>query len=217
MEAVSLPSQEDFNTSDFLERLRRGDDLAWKQLLNQKKDKLLKRIIFITGDKETALDLYQDTCEQAFRSIASFRGESRIETWLYTIANNNALMYRRRKNWHHRREHLINGEEKLQGLEELEVAELRVRTLRRAVETLKPKQYGVAMLRLEELPDDDIAEILGIPPATVRTRASHARGAIRSAFADISPKVRAEIFTLEEIAAIEEINESKKNDQAAQN
>lgn len=47
----------------------------------------------MTGNKDDAADITQETFVQAFKSIGTFKGESKLYTWLYTIAKNNCLKF----------------------------------------------------------------------------------------------------------------------------
>ena len=52
----------------------------------------------MTGNKDDASDITQDTFIQSFKSLESFKGESQIYTWLYKIAKNNCLRFLEKKN-----------------------------------------------------------------------------------------------------------------------
>jgi RNA polymerase sigma factor (sigma-70 family) len=52
----------------------------------------------MTGDKDDASDITQDTFIQGFKSLNKFKGESQIYTWLYKIAKNNCLRFLEKKN-----------------------------------------------------------------------------------------------------------------------
>lgn len=52
----------------------------------------------MTGDKDDASDITQDTFIQGFKSLDKFRGESQIYTWLYKIAKNKCLRFLEKKN-----------------------------------------------------------------------------------------------------------------------
>jgi len=52
----------------------------------------------MTGDKDDASDITQDTFLQSFKSLDKFKGESQIYTWLYKIAKNNCLRFLEKKN-----------------------------------------------------------------------------------------------------------------------
>ncbi|EQB89569.1 RNA polymerase sigma-70 factor (ECF subfamily) [Clostridium punense] len=49
---------------------------------------IFKYLIYLTGNKSSAEELLQETFFQAFKSINRFKGESKISTWLYSIARN---------------------------------------------------------------------------------------------------------------------------------
>ena len=139
--------------------------------------------------------MLQDAFLQAFRHLASFRGEARFGTWLYRIATNAALMHRRSRA---RRPaepldaflpafddagvHRATPEELIVAsrVEELLDRQSLARKAREAVDRL-PESYRTAfVLRdLEDLPTAEVAEVLGIEPAAVRQRVHRARLLLR--------------------------------------
>jgi RNA polymerase sigma-70 factor (ECF subfamily) len=60
---------------------------------------LYKYLLFISGDKQLAEELLQETYYQAFKSIFRFKGDSKVSTWLYQIGKNVYLkhLYKVRK------------------------------------------------------------------------------------------------------------------------
>ncbi len=84
----------------FLERLRAGDALAFNRLVEERHGDIYALLYRLTEDPEEARDLTQETFLQAFRHLASFRGDADLRTWLYRIAVNQA---RNRWRWWKRR------------------------------------------------------------------------------------------------------------------
>src|SRR5436190_4946943 len=95
-QADSRPSAE----AQFIERLRRGDTAAFNTLVNERSGEIFGLLYRLTENREEARDLTQETFLRAFQSIASFRGESDLRTWIYRIAINQA---RNRWRWWKRR------------------------------------------------------------------------------------------------------------------
>src|SRR5205085_8338782 len=86
--------------AQFLERLKSGDVIAFNRLVEERHADIYALLYRLTEDPEEARDLTQETFLQAFRSIAGFRGEADLRTWLYRIAVNQA---RNRWRWWKRR------------------------------------------------------------------------------------------------------------------
>ncbi|MCB9565924.1 MAG: sigma-70 family RNA polymerase sigma factor [Myxococcales bacterium] len=71
-----------------IDRARRGDIQAWSRLYQEHFDRVFRHLHHLTGDRDLAEDLVQETFARAMVSIATFRGESRLSTWLGGIAIN---------------------------------------------------------------------------------------------------------------------------------
>ena len=84
----------------FIERLQRGDSVAFEQLVNERSGEIFGLLYRLTENREEAKDLTQETFLRAFQSINTFRGEADLRTWIYRIAINQA---RNRWRWWRRR------------------------------------------------------------------------------------------------------------------
>src|SRR4051812_5022251 len=84
----------------FLDRLRRGDAMAYEQLVAEQSSDVYALLFRLTSDPEEARDLTQETFLRAFQSIDRFRGDASLKTWIYRIAINQA---RNRWRWWRRR------------------------------------------------------------------------------------------------------------------
>lgn len=142
-------------------------------------------------DEEAAADIAQDALLLAHRHRASFRGESRFSTWLYRIAATTALMHLRRK----RRRGLelsssppaddesampeYQGTEETTPLDEV-AGQQAVALIRRRLGELGDKYERIFWMRyLEGYTETEIADLLDLTLATVKTRAHRARVAVR--------------------------------------
>lgn len=161
------------------------------------------------GNEEQARDLVQETFLQAWRSWASFEGRSEPATWLYTIAARLCQrMHRPRVGEPETLEPLddeavfraprigVAPEEDSGPLADLLRAEAKAR-LETAISAL-PIDFRMPLVLREivGLPVEDVARILGLEPATVRTRLHRARLRLRAELESILPKrdVPAPIF-----------------------
>lgn len=146
-------------------------------------------------DEEAAADIAQDALLLAHRHRGSFRGDSRYSTWLYRIAATTALMHLRRKR---RRSLELLSPARLPGhgddegtLPELEAADTTsphdevagreaVALIRRRLGELGDKYERIFWMRyLEGYTETEIAGLLDLTLATVKTRAHRARVAVR--------------------------------------
>jgi RNA polymerase sigma factor (sigma-70 family) len=76
---------------ELIQGLKDGDEAAFKFLVDNYKDRVYNTAIGIVQNAEDAEDVAQEVFIQVYRSISSFKGESRLSTWLYRIATTRAL------------------------------------------------------------------------------------------------------------------------------
>lgn len=81
-----------FDQSQLVEALRRGDDAAYEQVVNEYAGRLLAVARRMLRNEDEAQDAVQEAFLSAFRSIDRFKEESRLSTWLHRILVNAALM-----------------------------------------------------------------------------------------------------------------------------
>lgn len=80
-----------------LERIRGGDDSGFEQLVKQHTGKIVGLAWRMVGNREEAEDIVQEAFLRLHRSLAEFRGESRIGTWLYRTTTRLAIDHLRRE------------------------------------------------------------------------------------------------------------------------
>jgi RNA polymerase sigma-70 factor, ECF subfamily len=175
-------------------RAAAGDGHAFEEIVARYEARVYRLACRLTSETD-APDVLQETFLQVYRHLPSFRGESQLGTWLYRIATNAALMLRRTRA---RRpaesleafmpqfdDHGVHAELPAQ----LHVASRADELLDRRVLAEKARA-GVARLPdlyrdafvlrdLEEMSTADVAQVLGIEPATVRQRVHRARLMLR--------------------------------------
>jgi RNA polymerase sigma-70 factor (ECF subfamily) len=127
-------------------------------------------------------DLFQEIMANVWNNLPGFRGEARPETWLYRIAVNTALVYR--KKWK-RGEELTDLPDHRRGpLHSLEERE-RLASLRRAIATLADQDRLIVSLLLEGLSYREIADITGITVNYVGVRISRIKQALEAAMPEV--------------------------------
>jgi RNA polymerase sigma-70 factor (ECF subfamily) len=165
--------------AEFLDRLRRGDRRAFESLVTMHQHRVYGLALRMLGSPSEAQDAAQEVFIRAFRSIADFRGDARLSTWLYAITSRVCLS--RLGSGGRRRMH--EGEEVLARLpdgapppgETIERSELEA-ALRRAIGELPEDRRIVVLLRdIEGLAYEEIARALALPVGTVRSRLHRAR------------------------------------------
>ena len=76
---------------ELIQGLRNGDENAFKFLVDNYQDRVFNTAISIVQNAEDAEDVAQEVFIQVFRSIHSFKGGSKLSTWIYRITTSRAL------------------------------------------------------------------------------------------------------------------------------
>lgn len=182
-QAVLTPSERPTDT-ELIARILSGDMRALEALMRFHNRTLYRTARAILRDDAEAEDAVQEAYLQAYRKLGTFRGESKLSTWLVRITANEALMRRRRN----ARAAMVPTDVEPDDLVSDEVGpesdaqrgEMR-RLLEARIDALPDPYRAVFVLRaLEELTVEETAAALGIPEATVRTRYFRARGLLRT-------------------------------------
>lgn len=114
-------------------------------------------------------DLLQDILLQVWKSLPSFRGDSKIETWSYRVALNTALAWNRtRKNQAEKFKR--QNFELFQIERSAETYHEEINILEEFLASLSKSDRAVMLLHLENVPNQEAAEILGIKEGTLRVR-----------------------------------------------
>ena len=161
--------------------VRNGNSEAYGEIVRKYQARLFNTLHHVMGNREEAEDIGQDAFVQAFVKLDTYQGKSAFYTWLYRIAFNLSVSYRRRK----KNEASIDQMRETSGTEPVsEVAEpdeglLRdeqVQQVRAALDELAAEHRAILVLReLEGCCYDTIADILELAPGTVRSRLHRAR------------------------------------------
>jgi RNA polymerase sigma-70 factor (ECF subfamily) len=170
-----------------IEACRAGQVEAFGVLVRRYQDRLYPTLLRLTGCAEDAHDLLQDAFLRAFEKLGRFHGDSSFYTWIYRIAVNLALSDRRRRRVTRRLAEGPNGEA-IDPPDDPNQSDPSLPLLRaerddlvlEALNALAPDHRTVVVLKdLDGLRYEEIAEILGIPVGTVRSRLHRARGELR--------------------------------------
>jgi RNA polymerase sigma-70 factor (ECF subfamily) len=165
--------------TELIERILSGDWRAMETLMRQHNRTLYRTARAILRDDAEAEDAVQEAYIRAYRNLGTFRGESKLSTWLVRIAANEALMRRRRSPTRAEAPQDEPASEAPGPQDNAERGEMR-RHLETHIEALPDPYRAVFVLRaVEEFNVAETAAALGIPEATVRTRYFRARGLMR--------------------------------------
>jgi RNA polymerase sigma-70 factor (ECF subfamily) len=132
----------------------------------------------LTGNRDAADDLVQDTMERAWARIALWQRRGDLRAWLFSILHNLFIDRMRAE----RRSPIDPGSEEPQpiAVRAAQADMLEVRDLDRALLTLPPEQRAVLLLvAVEQMSYEQVATTLGIPVGTVMSRLSRGRERLR--------------------------------------
>jgi RNA polymerase sigma-70 factor (ECF subfamily) len=169
-------------------RLRRGDPQVLVSLLERYQHRLYRFLLRMVHEPATAEDLFQQTWLRVAENCRRFDPHRGFEPWLFSIARNTAIDHLRRVRPESLDEPLPSGDSRAElipgsqpsVLQTLMLGERSVR-LTEAMGELVPMYREVLTLRFEEeMKLEEIAEVLGTPLSTVKTRLRRALDALRA-------------------------------------
>lgn len=168
-------------TSDeqIVERALAGDAEAFGEIVLRWERRIFALAYGILGREEDARDATQETFIAAFRNLSGFRGDAKVSSWLHRIAVNQCITRQRRAK--------VRGETSLEAQGETGGAQFastlearpdegtegreRNEAVRRAVNSLPPELRSVVVMKeFEDLTFQEIADTLGVPLSTVKSR-----------------------------------------------
>ena len=120
---------------------------------------------YVKGNEFLAKDLAQEVFVKVWQSFHDFRHQSHISTWIYRITVNTCLQELRKKKYVDLKRDLEH-DDTTNALEN----EARFEAMYKCINTLSAENKTIILLELEQVPQMEIAEIIGISHVAVRTR-----------------------------------------------
>lgn len=172
-------------------RVQQGDKRAFDVLVLKYQHKIVKLISRYVRDHAECQDVAQEAFIKAYRALAGFRGESAFYTWLYRIAINTAKNYLVAQGRRHSDDSIdaqdaeqYEGESGLKDYatpERMALKDEIEKTVFLAIDELpEDLRMAITLRELEGLSYEEIAQAMGCPIGTVRSRIFRAREAIDS-------------------------------------
>jgi len=159
--------------------LKRNDPELLDQLIEQYQHRLLRYLLFLTGKREVAEDLFQETWMRVLLRGAQYNGKARFDTWLFTIARNLVIDLSRKRTMASLDEMSEAGDDERpfevaldapSPLEQFATLESRAEVAEVLLK-LEPNYREVLVLRFhEEMSLEEIAGVTRAPLSTVKSR-----------------------------------------------
>lgn len=197
VEAVEEPEQQEGPPDDELvSKAQQGDIHAFDVLVERYHGRIYGLTYNMCSNREDAEDLTQDVFVKAFEALPRFRGKSSFYTWLYRIAVNKTINYRKKRN---RKRTLsldqfdqdiktddVYNELTAKGspLRNISLSELQIK-LNEALQTLSEKHRTVVVMHdMQGIPHEEISKVVGASVGTVRSRLFYARRQMQAELAE---------------------------------
>jgi len=165
-------------TSDeaLIERIAAGGKLAMQALFARHRNRVFHFVLRMVRDHGLAEDLITETFLDVWRQASRFEGRSAVGTWILTIARYKAISALRRRPSHETLDEVVEIEDPGEGPEVSVQKMNRGEVLRKCLAALsRDHREIIDLVYYHEQPIEAVAEIVGIPASTVKTRMFHAR------------------------------------------
>jgi RNA polymerase sigma-70 factor (ECF subfamily) len=179
-----MPERAD-RDEDLVRRYLSGDRGAFAVLVERHERRVYNLALRMTGREEDARDAAQEAFLTALRKLSSFRGEAAFTTWMHRVTVNACYDLLRKR----QRQPLLDrgGEDDLPRLEpppapdHADVTVLSIDVQRALLEV--PEDFRAVMILhdVQDLPQEEVAAILGVPVGTVKSRLHRGRVALAKA------------------------------------
>jgi RNA polymerase sigma-70 factor, ECF subfamily len=175
--------------AELVRRFKEGDKHAYTEIVRRYQHRVFTQCLRWMGDERIAEEVAQDVFLALFRALQNFRGDSQLSTWIYRVVVNhckNRRLYRKRRaeDRHEPLEGDMQDDEKPQrqlaadqpdtdALTRKDEAEV---LLREGLEKLDEEQRAIIVMRdVDDMAYEEIADILGVPRGTVKSKLHRAR------------------------------------------
>jgi len=177
---------------ELIKRIASNDHVAFKALVELYQSSVLEICYRLLNNQEDAEDVAQEVFVRVFQKARSFRGESKVSTWLYRIAVNLSLNYRHKQKWNRYLDILtlsdttredaatrLEAPEKDRPDRRIEEKE-RNRVLSEALASLPERQRVAFVLhKFESLSYKEIADVLGTSVSSVESLVHRAKRSLQ--------------------------------------
>ena len=198
MSKASYERQSEVDTHTLIQRLQAGHVDAFDNLFERYGPQVYRQAMRFLGNEAEAEEVMQEVFLTLYEKANTFRGDASVSTWLYRLTANAAISRLRRRSrqqevpldaylpqfsddGHNRERPVVDWSH---DIERAMVREESQQLLREAIDKLRPLDKAVVVLSdLEELPQQETADILGLSLAAVKARLHRARLFLRGQLA----------------------------------
>ena len=189
---MTLNTTAETETAKIARGLRERDMQLLADLVERCQHRLVRYLLYLTGRREYAEDLAQETWVRVLQRGSQYNGRQRFDPWLFALARNLAIDYLRKKRKAVQTASLPNDRDAMlllpsSGPSPFEAAARSEDAIRLAghLQILSPLYREALLLRFQEdLSLPEIAQVLSAPVTTVTSRIYRGLAALRSAFED---------------------------------
>lgn len=175
--------------NELIKKCKKGDREAFNRLFEIYQSQVVNIAYGMLSDREDAYDASQEVFVRVYKNIGSFKEEASFNTWLYRIIANvcSDILRKRQKNSKVISISNMSDEENDMELpddaptpeENMELTE-RQRIVKNAISQLRDEyRIVITMCDIEDMSYDAIANMLGVPKGTVKSRINRARNALK--------------------------------------
>jgi RNA polymerase sigma-70 factor, ECF subfamily len=191
-----VPEADDTSERRFILRLQARDERAFNELVETYQGRVFRLVFRMLARRDEAEDMAQEVFVQVFKAVGTFRGDSKLSTWIYRIAvnlckNRTKYLARRHTDAQDELEPVADRAALSQGkgvtFGDVERPDQMVegyqieRVVQECIGELDPDFREVLVLRdVEDLTYEEIAEITGLADGTVKSRIHRARAMLKT-------------------------------------
>lgn len=167
-----------------IEDISKGDEEAFRILYENTAKNVYYYILRLVNDKELAEDLLIETYTQVWMSAKNFKGDSKVLSWIFSIARNLTMNEIKKKDYHLLE--LMDTESECAQQFSITCQREISSIMKFALERLSPKHREILdLIFIHDFTYEEIAKILNIPINTVKTRIFYAKKKLKEILKDM--------------------------------
>jgi RNA polymerase sigma-70 factor (ECF subfamily) len=195
---MQTPEQQNIEPDDLtlVHHSQAGDTAAYEELVRRYHGRIYGLIYSMTSNREDAEDLVQEVFVKAWKALGHFREQAGFYTWIYRIALNRTINFRKRRN----RRQTVNFDEfdpdiktaesyrefssKGSVLRKMSLGEFQEKMNKALLELSEKHRAAVVLHDVQGMPHADIAKVMHCSEGTVRSRLFYAHKQLQAALAE---------------------------------